>query len=61
MVWAGISYDGRTDLHVIMNGTVNGQGYRDDILAPNIVPFVGAVVSDFILIDDMLQPAGLES
>ena len=34
IVWAGISYDGRTDLHVVLNGTVNGRRYIDDILGP---------------------------
>ena len=52
MVWAGISYNGRTDLHVYKNGTVSGQRYRDEILAPYVVPYVGAVGQEFILMDD---------
>ena len=52
MVWAGISYDGRTDLHVFMNGTVTGLRYRDEILSPYVVPYAGAVGQDFILMDD---------
>ena len=52
MVWAGISYNGRTDLHVFKNGTVNGQRYRDEILAPYVVPYAGAVGQEFILMDD---------
>ena len=52
MVWAVISYNGRTDLHVFKNGTVNGQRYRDEILAPYVVPYAGAVGQEFILMDD---------
>ena len=52
MVWAGISYNGCTDLHVFKNGTVNGQRYRDEILAPYVVPYAGAVGQEFILMDD---------
>ena len=52
MVWASISYNGCTDLHVFMNGTVNGQRYRDEILAPYVVPYAGAVGQEFILMND---------
>jgi hypothetical protein len=52
MVWAGISYDGRTDLHVFMNGSVTGQRYRDEILAQYVDPQAGAVGQEFILMDD---------
>ncbi len=51
-VWGGISYDGRTDLHVFMEGTVTSQRYRDEILSPYVVPYAGAVGQDFILMDD---------
>ena len=52
MVWAGISYNGCTDLHVFKNGTVNGQRYRDEILVPYVVPYASAVVQEFLLMDD---------
>lgn len=52
MVWAGISYDGRTDLHVFMNGSVTAQRYRDEILEQYVVPYAGAVGQEFILMDD---------
>ena len=32
MVWAGISFDGVTDLYVIQNGALTGVRYRDEIL-----------------------------
>ena len=52
MVLAGISYDGRTDLHVLMNETVTGLRYRDEILSPYVVPYAGAVSQDFSLTDN---------
>ncbi|GFV16781.1 hypothetical protein TNCV_4042911 [Trichonephila clavipes] len=32
MVWGGISIGGRTDLHIIQNGTLTGRRYADEIL-----------------------------
>jgi transposase len=39
MVWAGISIGQRTPLHFI-EGNLNGQRYRDEIMIPIVVPFV---------------------
>lgn len=52
VVWAGISFDGRTDLHVFMNGTVNARRYIDEILAPYVIPYAGAIGQEFVLMDD---------
>ena len=41
MVWAGITAHRRTDL-VFVNGTLNAQKYRQDILARHVVPFIRA-------------------
>ena len=41
MVWGGISYHSRTQLHVFP-GRVTGQVYRDQVLAPLVVPFFQA-------------------
>ena len=41
MVWAGITTHRRTDL-VFVNGTLNAQKYRQDILARHVVPFIRA-------------------
>ena len=46
MVWAGITAHGRTDL-VFVNGTLNAQKYRQDILARHVVPFIRANGSTF--------------
>jgi hypothetical protein len=56
MVWGGISYDGSTDLYVIRNGSLTGIAYRDEILAPIVRPYPGAIGDDFILMDDNARP-----
>ncbi|GFS73414.1 ATP-dependent DNA helicase [Trichonephila clavipes] len=43
MVWAGIMINGRTRLHVVVNGTMTGQRYIDEILLPHVRLFRGAV------------------
>lgn len=40
MVWAGISADQKTALHVV-RGRINAVRYRDTILQPLVVPFMG--------------------
>jgi hypothetical protein len=55
MVWAGISIDGKTDLHVIA-GNLSGVRYRDEILHPIVKPYAGAVGDGFILMDDNARP-----
>lgn len=51
MVWGGITAAGRTDLHVVA-GRVTGQYYRDNILAPHVVPFARRYGRRFIFQDD---------
>ena len=41
MVWGGISHAGKTAL-VIVRGNLNAQKYRDDILAPVVIPYLNA-------------------
>ena len=38
MVWGGITMTGKTDLHVCQ-GRVTGMYYRDNVLAPYVIPF----------------------
>ena len=52
MVWAGISAQGKTDLHVIDNGTVTAFRYVNEILDVYVSPYAGAVGENFILMDD---------
>ncbi len=39
MVWAGVFYGQRTQEHII-DGILNEQRYRDEILRPIVVPFI---------------------
>ncbi len=39
MVWAGVCYGHRTQVHFI-NGILNAQRYRDEILRPIVLPFI---------------------
>ena len=52
MVWAGISTQGKTDLHVIDNGTLTAERYINEILNVHVRPYAGAIGPDFILMDD---------
>ncbi|GFV20105.1 uncharacterized protein TNCV_4194041 [Trichonephila clavipes] len=51
MVWAGITLDDRTHLHVFERGTVTAMRYRDEVLDPYVRLFTGAFGPDFILMD----------
>ena len=52
MVWAGISAQGKTDLHVIDNGMLMALRYVNEILDVYVRPYAGAVGENFILMDD---------
>ncbi|GFW05042.1 transposable element Tcb2 transposase [Trichonephila clavipes] len=52
MVWGGISIDGRTDLHIIRNGTLTGRRYADEVLRPHVIPYAGAIGYSFVFQDD---------
>ena len=52
MVWVGISAQGKTDLHVIDNGTLTALRYVNKILDVYVRPYAGAVSENFILMDD---------
>ncbi|GFX55762.1 transposable element Tcb2 transposase [Trichonephila clavipes] len=52
MVWDGISIGGRTDLHIIRNGTLTGRKYADEILRPHVIPYAGAIGDSFVFQDD---------
>ncbi|GFW81488.1 transposable element Tcb1 transposase [Trichonephila clavipes] len=47
MVWAG-----RARLHVVVNGTMTGQRYIDEVLLPHVRLFRGAVGDKFVFMDD---------
>ncbi|GFW19275.1 transposable element Tcb2 transposase [Trichonephila clavipes] len=52
MMWAGIMINGRTRLHVVVNGTMTGQRYIDEALLPHVRLFRGAVGDKFVFMDD---------
>ena len=56
MVYADISIDGRTDLHIFRNESLTGRRYRDEILRPIVVPYAAAIRDDFILKDYNCRP-----
>ena len=67
MVWSGFSAHHRTPLHHVQ-GNLNGQRYRDEILRPHAVPMLrqGAVYQDdnarphrADLVDDFLARSGV--
>ena len=55
MVWAGISNNFKTDL-VIINGTLTGQRYIDQVINPYVVPFFRGNRANFTLMDDNARP-----
>ena len=55
MVWDGIGHDGSTDIYVIRNGYVTDVRYHGEILAHIVRPFSGAIVNDFIMMDDNID------
>ena len=55
MVWAGISMQGKTDLHSIENGTLTTLCYVKEILDVYVRPYAGVLGADFILMDDNAQ------
>ncbi|GFX77981.1 transposable element Tc1 transposase [Trichonephila clavipes] len=44
--------NGHTCLHVVVNGTMTGQRYIDEVLLPHVRLFRGAVGDKFVFIDD---------
>ncbi|GFU14608.1 transposable element Tcb1 transposase [Trichonephila clavipes] len=57
MVWGGISIGGRTDLHIIRNGTLTGRRYADEILLqPHVIPYAGAIGDSFVFQDANARP-----
>ena len=55
MVWAGFSAHHRTPLHHVQ-GSLNGQRYRDEILRPPVVPALQQIGQQAALQDDNARP-----
>ncbi|GBN12594.1 hypothetical protein AVEN_265512-1 [Araneus ventricosus] len=56
LVRAGIATNGRTDLYVFDGGSVTTVRYRDEILHPLMRPFIAAMGTDAIFMDDYARP-----
>ena len=56
LVWAGIMFDGHTDLHIFDGGTVNIWRYKDEIPELYVRLFRGAVGPHLIFMDDNACP-----
>ncbi|GBL81739.1 hypothetical protein AVEN_93510-1 [Araneus ventricosus] len=61
LVWVGIATNGLTDLYVFAEGTVTAVQYRDEILHPLMRPFIAAMGTDAIFMDDNARPHYLEN
>ena len=55
MVCAGVSGNFKTDL-VVINGTLTGQRYIDQVINPYIVPFFRGNTANFTFMDDNARP-----
>ena len=55
MVWAGITYDFRTDL-ITVQGNMTGQRYLQQILRPLVIPFAQRIGQNFEFQDDNARP-----
>ncbi|GBO17963.1 Transposable element Tc1 transposase [Araneus ventricosus] len=56
LVWEGIAANGRNDLYVFAEGSVTTVRYRDEILHPLVRPFIAAMDTDAIFMDDNAHP-----
>ncbi|GBN92519.1 hypothetical protein AVEN_64215-1 [Araneus ventricosus] len=56
LVWAGIATNDRTYLYVFAGGSVTVVRYRDEILHPLVRPFIAAMGTDSIFMDDSARP-----
>lgn len=55
MVWGGITAHGRTPL-VLVEGNLNAQRYRDEVLRPHVVPFIRGQARHMTLQQDNARP-----
>ena len=56
MVWAGISHVGKTNL-IILNGNLNAQRYRDEILVPVVIHTSKLIIMPF---SSKIMPAPIQ-
>ncbi|GBM66579.1 hypothetical protein AVEN_251992-1 [Araneus ventricosus] len=56
LVWAGIATNSRIDLYVFAVASITVAQYRDEILHPHVPPFIAAMGTDTIFMDDNARP-----
>ncbi|GBN42215.1 Transposable element Tcb1 transposase [Araneus ventricosus] len=56
LIWAGIATNGRTDIYVFTGGSVTAVRYHAEILHPLVRPFIAAMGTDAIFMDDKARP-----
>jgi hypothetical protein len=56
MVWGGISFNGRTQLVIVRNGSMTAARYRDDIIVPHVPPYAENFGPNFIFMHDNTRP-----
>ena len=56
MVLGEIRLNGKTDLHIVDNGTLTAERYCREIREVHVRPYAGAVGPDFILMQDNARP-----
>lgn len=56
MVWAGISFEARTQLVVLDRGSMTADRYVTDILQEHVVPYAPFIGNSFILMHDNARP-----
>lgn len=54
-VWAGVMYNGRSDLY-ISQGTVNAVIYRNEIINDVVIPYAENFGEHFVMVDDNARP-----
>ena len=59
MVWMEIPLDDRTDLCVFARGHTMAAIHRNDIREAIVMPYAGAIVDSFILMQDNARPIQL--
>lgn len=55
-VWAGITFESRTELVVMINANMTAQRYTDLVLIPIIIPLAHERGPNFVLVDDNAPP-----
>ena len=56
MVWGGISFDARTELVFIENGTLTAHRYLTEVLEDHVVPFMVILGDDATFMHDNARP-----